>query len=273
MVSAIFSFTIMDAIVKGLAPDIGIMPTLWARYAGQMLIVTVLIWPRRRVVVRTKYPKIQILRSFALMGATWFFFTGLANIGLAEASAIMGVNPVLITLGAALFLGERLGVRRVVGILAAMIGALIIIRPGSDLFSVYAIFPLLAAACYSCYALLTRFVGSDEDVWTSLFYTGLVGMLILSAMLPFVWQGANGTDWVKMAAIAFVGTTGQLLLIRALRLGEASMLAPFSYTGLIFAIFWGALFYNEFPDQWTLIGAVIIAAAGIYVWYRETFRK
>jgi drug/metabolite transporter (DMT)-like permease len=92
-------------------------------------------------------------------------------------------------------------------------------------------------------------------------------------MLPFVWQGANGVDWVKMAAIAFVGTTGQLLLIRALRLGEASMLAPFSYTGLIFAILWGALFYNEFPDQWTLIGAVIIAAAGIYVWYRETFRK
>ncbi len=273
MIAAIFCFSVMDATVKALAPNVGVLPALWARYAGQMLLVFLLVLPRLKTVVRTKYPKLQFLRSLLLMSATACFFTGLSLIPLSDAAALMSTNPVLITLGAAVFLGEKLGVRRIAGIVAAMIGALIIIRPGSDVFSAAALFPLGAAVCYSAYALLTRRVGADEDVWTSLFYTGFVGTVLLSLLVPFQWQTPSATDVALMLTVAVAGTTGQLALIQAFTKGEAAMLAPYSYTGLAFAAFWGVVFFSEIPDFWTIIGSLVIAGAGVYVWHRETRAK
>lgn len=273
MIAAIFCFSIMDATVKALAPNVGVLPTLWARYAGQMLLVFVLVLPRLKSVVRTKYPGFQFFRSLLLMSATACFFTGLSLIPLSDAAALMSTNPMLITLGAAIFLGEKLGVRRIGGIVAAMIGALIIIRPGTDVFSAAALFPLGAAVCYSAYALLTRRVGADEDVWTSLFYTGFVGTVLLSILVPFQWQTPSATDVGLMVIVAIAGTTGQLALIRAFTKGEAAMLAPYSYIGLAFAAFWGVIFFSEIPDFWTVVGSLVIAAAGLYVWHRETRAK
>lgn len=273
MIAAIFCFSIMDATVKALAPNVGVLPALWARYAGQMLLVFVLVLPRLKTVVRTKYPGFQFFRSLLLMSATACFFTGLSLIPLSDAAALMSTNPMLITLGAAMFLGEKLGIRRIAGIVAAMIGALIIIRPGSDVFSAAALFPLGAAVCYSAYALLTRRVGADEDVWTSLFYTGFVGTVLLSILVPFQWQTPSATDAGLMVIVALAGTTGQLALIQAFTKGEAAMLAPYSYTGLAFAAFWGVLFFSEVPDFWTIVGSLVIAAAGLYVWHREAQLK
>ncbi|MDJ0821279.1 MAG: DMT family transporter [Paracoccaceae bacterium] len=273
MIGAIFCFSIMDAAVKAVSPSVGVLPALWARYAGQMLLVFVLVLPRLKQVVRTRYPRLQFLRSILLMSATAFFFTGLSLIPLTDAAALMATNPVLITLGAAVFLGERLGLRRISGIVAALIGAMIIIRPGSDVFSVAAFFPLAAAFCYSGYALLTRRVGPDEDVWTSLFYTGLVGTVILSLAVPFEWQTPGVSDAVLMLVIALSGTCGQLALIRSFSLGEAAMLAPYAYSGLVFAALWGILFFAEVPDLYTVFGSVVIAGAGLYVWHREQRRR
>ncbi|MDE4133880.1 DMT family transporter [Phaeobacter sp. QD34_3] len=273
MIGAIFSFTVMDAAVKALTPSIGVLPSLWARYSGQMLLVFFIVLPRLRQVVRTKYPVLQFLRSILLMSATGFFFTGLSLIPLTDAAALMSTNPVLITLGAALFLGESLGLRRIVGIAVALVGAMIIMRPGSDVFSPAAMFPLAAAVCYSGYALLTRRVGSDEDVWTSLFYTGLVGTVLLSLAVPFQWQTPDMGDVYLMGLIALAGTVGQMALIQAFSQGEASMLAPFSYSGLAFAAIWGLVFFDEIPDFWTIVGSVLITCAGLYVWYRETLRN
>lgn len=270
MILAIFSFTLMDASVKALTPRIGVLPSLWARYAGQMLLVLVLVAPRLRVVMRTRYPVLQVLRSCLLMGATGFFFLGLSRIPITDAAALMSVNPVIITLGAALFLGEPLGPRRIVGIGVALIGAMIVIRPGSSVFSPDALLPLAAACCYSGYALLTRRVGADEDVWTSLFYTGLVGTVILSLAVPTAWQTPDAPAWGLVVLVVLFGTGGQMALIRAFSQGEAAMLAPYSYTGLIFATLWGALFFAEWPDLWTVSGALVIAGAGLYVWHRET---
>ena len=270
MIGAVLCFTLMDATAKALSARVGTMPTLWARYAGQTLVVLVLVAPRLGSVLRTRYPRLQALRSLYLLCATMCFFFGIANIGLAEAAAIMNVNPVLITLGAALFLGERIGLRRAFGIAAALLGALIVIRPGSAVFSPYALLPLGAAVFYSAYALTTRFVGRDEDRWTSLVYTALFGAVALSLALPFFWQTPDAVSLLLMVALAGFGTTGQLLLITALQQGEAGMLAPFAYAGLVFATVWGVLFFAEYPDGWTILGALVIAGAGIYVWHRET---
>ncbi|MBE1282462.1 MAG: EamA family transporter [Rhodobacteraceae bacterium] len=273
MVAAIFCFTLMDAGVKALAPRIGVLPTLWARYAGQMIVVLIWFLPHLRQVTRTQYPRLQLLRSILLMCATGFFFLGLSLIPITEASALMAVNPVLITLGAGLFLREHLGPRRLIGIAIALCGALIVIRPGSDVFAPAALAPLAAAVCYSGYALLTRKVGPDEDPRTSLFYTGLVGTLVLSSAVPFAWQTPDAISLLLIAEVALAGTIGQMCLIRAFSQGEAAMLAPYSYSGLVFATIWGALFFTEFPDIWTICGALVITGSGLYVWHRETHRR
>ncbi|UYV35874.1 DMT family transporter [Rhodobacteraceae bacterium D3-12] len=147
------------------------------------------------------------------------------------------------------------------------------IRPGADVFTPYSLLPLGAAICYSAYTLTTRFVGRDEDAWTSLFYTALFGAVALSIAVPFFWHPIAAADLPIMIGIALCGTLGQLTLIRALILGEAGMLAPFAYFGLVFSTFYGAFIFGDFPDRLTILGGLIIAGAGIYVWYRETVTK
>ena len=150
---------------------------------------------------------------------------------------------------------------------------MIIIRPGSDVFSPAALLPLCAACCFSGYSLLTRHLGADEDIWTSLFYTGTVGTLVLTILIPFVWVPLDATSALMMLTIAVAGTMGQMFLIRAFTVGEAAMLTPYGYGGLVLAAFWGLVIYGEVPDLWTIAGAIVISGAGLYVWYRETHRS
>lgn len=270
MMAAIFLFTVMDATAKALSQRVDVVMTLWARYTGQTLVVFLLVLPRLRTVLRTNYPWLQALRSIFLLLATTFFFFGISFIGLAEATAIIDLHPVLLTLGAAVILKEPFGLRRGLAIAAALLGALVIIRPGTAVFSPYAILPLMAAIMFAAYALTTRFVGRDEDAWTSLLYTAAVGTVILSVVVPFFWVTPDATALSMMVVIGVIGAVGQLMLIRALMTAEAGVVAPFAYVGLIFATLWGFLFFGEIPDAATFVGAGIIVAAGIYVWYRET---
>ena len=273
MLGAVFLFTVMDAIAKQLTKEVGLIQTIWVRYTGQALLVFLIVLPRLREVAKSQYPKLQLLRSVVLMAATCLFFLSISKIGLAEATAIMDINPVLITLGAFLFLGEKIGPRRILGIIASMIGALIIIRPGTDVFTVYAVLPLVAAVCYTTYTLTTRFVGNRESPWTSLLYSALFGAVVFSCMVPFFWQPVSLFSAGLMVLLSLCGTFSQLFLIRALAIGEASLLAPFAYVGLIYATIWGLVFFGEFPDEWSIIGAIIIAISGFYVWYRDTFGR
>ena len=273
MLGAVFLFTVMDAIAKQLTKEVGLIQTIWVRYTGQALLVFLIVLPRLREVAKSQYPKLQLLRSVVLMAATCLFFLSISKIGLAEATAIMDINPVLITLGAFLFLGEKIGPRRILGIIASMIGALIIIRPGTDVFTVYAVLPLVAAVCYNTYNLTNRFVGNRESPWTSLLYSALFGAVVFSCMVPFFWQPVSLFSAGLMVLLSLCGTFSQLFLIRALAIGEASLLAPFAYVGLIYATIWGLVFFGEFPDEWSIIGAIIIAISGFYVWYRDTFGR
>lgn len=270
MLAGIYMLTVMDALAKYLTALYHPLQVVWARYAGQTVLVGILVARHLKSVLRTRYPGIQALRSVFQFGATSLFFVSLAYIGLAEATAIMDINPVLITLGAALFLGEKIGPRRMFGVLVAMLGALIVIRPGLGVFQPAALLLLAAAFCYAGFAIATRWVGSRESVWTSLIYAALLGTLATTALLPFVWQPIETNDIWKFLAIGVLGATAQLCLIRAFTLAEAGVIAPFGYVGLIFATLWGYLFFDEWPDRWTILGALVIVAAGLYVWHRET---
>ena len=269
MIGAIFCFASMDATAKYLMKEIGPAQTIWARYTVQAILVTVLILPKINIYGKTKYPKLQFLRSVALMMATTLFFFAFSKLGLAEASAIFNISPVLITLGAFLFLREQIGPRRVIGILVSLLGALIIIRPGSGVFTIYAILPLGAAIFYSTYSLATRFVGTDESPWTSLFYSAIFGAICYSIYIVFHWNPMSNNALLLTIIIGLFGTAGHICLIRALTLGEASLVAPFIYTNLLFTTIWGLVLFGNFPDFWTICGALIIVAAGVYVWTRD----
>lgn len=270
MLLAVLFLSLMDATVKAVAPTVGAIPALWARYAGQMVVVLVLVAPRLKSVVTTAHLNLQLARSVLLLMATAFFFQGLSRIGLADATAVMVLNPLFITLGAAVFLKEAIGLRRILAICVAFLGAMLIIRPGTSAFDPAALFPLGAAVCFAGYALVTRAVGRAEDPWTSLFYTALVGSVVMSGLLPSAWVSLSATSMVLLITIALCGTLGQLLLIRAFSSAPAAVLAPFGYSGLIFATIIGLAVFGEVPAASTWIGASVIVGAGLYVWARES---
>lgn len=266
--TAILFFTLMDASAKHLLQDYHPVQVVWARFFGNIIIVT-LIW-RSRVpqLLRSRRPGLQFARALTQLASVGLFFSSLQFIGLAEATAIMDVNPVLITLGGALFLGERIGPRRALGIAAALIGAMLVIRPGMGVFQPAALLPLIGAFTFAAGALLTRVVRSDQ-IATSILWSAFIGGALTSLAVPFFWQPIAAGDLPVFALLSIFGTVSQALLIRAFALSEAGALAPFGYTGLVWAGIWGWLFFGQLPDLWTIAGALIIVAAGLYVWSRE----
>ncbi|WP_298261707.1 DMT family transporter [uncultured Litoreibacter sp.] len=270
MIAATLMFTLMDVCAKALSTRVDTVQTLWARYTVQMVVVTLIISPRLRSTVKTQRLGLQIFRAFALLATTGFFFVGFTKMSLIETTSLMQISPIFIMIGAAIFLGETFGLRRAVAAGVALVGAMIILRPGTAGFNPYALFTLGGTICYSVYALATRYAGRGEDIWTSLFYTGTVATLLLCAMVPFFWQPLELGDLPYMLGVGLMGTAGQLLLIRALSLAPASVLAPFTYVALIFSSVWGVVFFNNFPDGPVYIGALVIVGAGLYVWHRET---
>lgn len=269
MLGAIFLFSAMDALAKVLTTRFDVLQVVWARYAGQTLVAVSLLAPRLFPLLRTKYLGLQLLRSAFLFSATMCFFTALSQMGLAQATAVMNMHPVLLTLGAALILGEKLGARRIIGIAVALTGAMIVIRPGAEVFSWASLLPLLAGMFYASYALTTRFLGRDESLWTSFLYTALIGTLGASFMVPAVWTPPAPGDWGLMLLLGAIGASSQFLLIKSLSVAEAGLVAPFGYSGVVFASAWGLILFADVPDGYTLLGSAVIVSAGVFIWARE----
>ncbi len=270
MLAAIALFSTMDAVAKLLIERTPVMQVVWARYAGQMAVVAVILAPRLPVLIRTRNIWLQLLRSAFLFAATFSFFTSLSYMQIASATAVMNIHPVILTLGAALILREKLGPRRIFGIAMALLGALIIIRPGADVFQPWALLPLVAGLFYAAYSLATRFLGRNEPILTSFLYTALLGTLAATVLVVPVWQTPSATDWLIYLGLGIAGAAGQFCLIRSLTVAEAGAVAPFGYAGVIFSTLWGLAVFGEVPDAVTLLGALVIVGAGVYVWHRET---
>lgn len=269
LATAIFCFTAMDALAKHLVAHYPAIEAVWARNVGQLAFVLLYLGPRLVAAVRTRFAFWHLVRSVTQLATTILFFVALHSIGLAEATALADINPVLITLGAGLFLGEKLGRARLIGVGVAMLGALIITRPGLGVFTPAALLPLACAFCFAANMLLTRLVGAQESPWASMFYASLFGSVITSAILPFQWKPIPLADVPLFAMVGALGAVAQLLMIRAYSLAEAAVLAPFGYLDMVFAIFWSIAVYAVWPDLFTLLGALVIALAGLYVWRQE----
>ncbi|SEK17528.1 Permease of the drug/metabolite transporter (DMT) superfamily [Pacificibacter marinus] len=262
-------FSLMDAMAKQLGTQVNVSQVLWARYFGQLVIVLIICGKRTLPLLRTPHLGLQVFRATMQLGAATCFFIALKHQGLAEATTVADLAPVFITLAAALVLGEKIGVRRILGVLAALVGALIIIRPGSDVFALSSLWPLGTAACIAAFSITTRHIGKTESPLTALLYSALICSAIMSLIAPMAWTQPNTSGTVMMIGVGVIGTLGQLMMIKAYARAPASIVAPFTYAGLITATLWGVLFFDQWPDMWTCIGALVIVTAGLYVWHRE----
>ncbi len=272
LVLATALFAAMDAIGKGLMQRHDPFQVVWARYAAQAVIVLIVISPRLHRVARTRHFGLQAIRSALLFMATLCGFFAFSVMPLADATAIFQTAPLAITALAALLLREPVGPRRWAGVAAGFLGALIIVRPGADVFQPAALLPMLGALFFAGYSIATRFLGRDESYWTTFLYTAALGALIASAFVPLVWVTPTWADAGLMLLMGAIGSVGQFLLIVAFNTAAASAIAPFTYAGLIFATLWGYLFFGDAPDGWTATGAAVIVGSGVYVWRRERVR-
>lgn len=272
LVGALVLFTLMDAVAKYLGGSYHPVQVVWARFMVNAAVLVLMFRPRVPRLIRSTQPGVQLVRALSQLATVILFFAAISQIGLAQAAALTDLNPVLISLGAALFLGERLGPRRLIGIAVAFLGAMIILRPdrmiGAGVVDPAALFALAAAFSYAAGALLTRVVRTD-GLATSMLWSAFVGGALSTLALPFVWSPLALADLPIFLALGLLGTGGQGLLILAFSRAEASVLAPFGYLGLVFSSLWGIIFFAQWPDRWTVIGALVIVAAGLYVWARE----
>ena len=201
--------------------------------------------------------------------ATFCFFTSLKFLQLAQVNAIFQVAPLFVTALSVLILKEGVGLRRWGGVLAGMIGALIIIQPGSTSFSLSLLLPIGAALCYASYLIATKYLSDDESSTTNFLYTSLIGAILASLLVPSTWTPILPSDLFTFVSFGLLGALGHLCIILAFRLVDASFLAPFTYVQLIFASFWGFYFFAEIPSIYTIFGSALIVFSGLYIWFRE----
>jgi len=271
MVATVCSFATMEAIVKWLSQSYPVPMITWARYLVQVLLMLAVFWPRMgpRILV-TRRPWMQVLRGALLGMASLTFFTGLAGIPLAEATAISSIGPILVTVFAVLLLGEKAPVGTAWALAASFCGVLLIVRPGSSVFAWSALLPLASAFCYAGYQLLTRRLAGVDDGNATLLLGALVATGALSMAVPFHWATPrNLIDLGLLVATGAIGALGHFTLVRALESAPATLLAPFSYLHLVVSLFLGLLVFGTFPDGIALSGIGLIVASGIVMLVRS----
>ena len=266
-------FLSLDAVAKHLVSSYPVIQVVWGRFLFHLILAAMILGPRFGFFGRSANLPLQIVRSILLLATTVLFFFGVRLLPLAEASAIMFTSPILLSILAIPFLGEKVGPYRWAAIFVAFLGALVVVRPGTGVMGVGALFLLGCSFCNAFYQLITRKLRGTDEARTTLLYTALAGTVGASLAVPLVWTPIAAGDWPLFAALGVFGCLGHFTLIKAFQSAPATVVAPFSYASIIWAILYGFLFFGDPPDFWTLVGASIIAAGGLYILHREKIRK
>jgi drug/metabolite transporter (DMT)-like permease len=269
MMLATFLFVSLDSIAKHLVQIYPVTQVVWARYCFHLLFLIILMNRRLPRILVTRRLGLQCLRSIMLLLATAFYFWGLRYVSLAKAASIMMVAPIFVTALSVPLLKEAVGLPRWLGVLAGFAGAVIILKPGGDIFQVAALLPFGAAVMYALYQISTRLLSQSDLPMTTLVYTSLFGALIASFAVPLAWLPPDATGWALMGVTGLLGGLGHFSLIKAFQHSHASVISPFSYTSLLWAVVYGILLFGEYPELNTLAGAAIILCSGLYIFHRE----
>ena len=270
MAASMAVFALLDALAKTVMQHLPMFVAVYFRYFLALLFaLAVVIKAGGPSLLATRHPGLQVLRGLMLLTSTWFNFIAISYLQLAQTAAISFTIPLWVCALSGPMLGEQVGLRRWSAVVIGFLGVLVIMRPGSMSFHWAMFFSLAATVAGAIYNIATRKVGGSDRAETSLFYVGLVGSLGAALPLPWHWQTPEGLQWVMLVAMGLCGGIGHFMLIQAHRLAPASVLAPFVYTQIVWMIILGFIMFRDVPDVWTLAGAGIVIASGLFVFARE----
>lgn len=260
---------INDGLSKYLTQLYPVILVVWVRYLVQTVLMVALFTPRmgRRVFV-TLRPWPQLLRGVSLVAVSILFISGLRYIPLAEATAVIFLAPLMVTVASAL-LGEHINRSQWAAVVFSLLGVMLIVRPGSSLFTPAILLPFGAALSFTVYQLLTRRLAGTDHPVTSNFLASLVGATVLSVLVIFNWRTPTVTDVGLMVGLGCVTTLGHLLLTNAYRFASAATLAPFTYGQIVFAGLVGFIAFDQAPDLGAMLGIGMIIASGLGIAYMQ----
>jgi len=275
MCAAVTCFALLDATAKFLNLHMNTLEVVWARYTGAFVFPFMLSnpWTRPELLI-TRRLGMQIGRSVLLLASTLCNFVALRYLQLDQALALSFSTPFFVAALSGPILGEWVRWRRWTAIGVGFLGVLVVIRPGTGSIHPAAALSLSAALCYALYAITTRILARTDSNLTTLFYSNVVGALALIPVLPFVWTTPHDPLIIGlMFAAGALGAFGHYLLIAAHRLAPAAVLSPFIYTEIVLVIILGFVVFGDLPNRWTLAGASIVIASGLYMLHRERIRR
>ena len=271
MSGAVALFACLDAMAKYLGGHMDPLQVTAMRYVSAFLLALIFSNPLTRPgLLKTARPGLQFIRGLLMLLTTLFNFFAFRYLQLDEALAILFSTPFLVAIMAGPILGEWVGWRRWTAIAVGFSGVLVVIRPGLGGMQWAALLSVASAIFYAGYAIATRMVMRHDSSETTLFYANVVGVVIMLPILPFVWTAPpSGFDLMLLLAVGAFGSAGHFLLILAHDRAPASVLSPFMYTQLLWAVTFGYLVFSNVPNHWTLAGAAIVVGSGLYLLYRE----
>lgn len=266
MCAGVLCLTINDAFAKWLGGFYPVVEVAFLRmlFALPWIVAAAFLFGGRGA-LSTRRPLAHFGRGLLATCATLTFFLGLTRLPLAEVTAIAFAAPLFVTLLAMPLLGERPGPARWIATCVGFVGVLLIVRPGSSAFALAALLPLGTALSYGLLMLTARMLGRGETIWATMFYATFVPLVITAAMLPWFWQTPALEHLPYFIGFGFFGGLAMTLITQGFRIGIASVVAPFDYTGLVWATVFGWLIWGEIPSSLSVLGGVVITVCGVYL--------
>ena len=273
MALSMLLFAIMDSMSKWLVRDYPISEAIWVRYTIFALFALAMAWPHGiRRMARTARPWMQAARALLALVEGAVFVAALQYLPLADTHAVAAASPLMVVAMSAPLLGERIGSHRWLSVLAAFAGVMLIIRPGFATLSWPLFIPLLGAFLWALYQIMVRFLARDDRPETTLLWSAFVGLAAVSLIAPWEFRMPDPQGWLLMLAVGILGSLAHYALIKALDHAEASAVQPYGYTLLVFAALMGWLVFGDVPGGWTVLGACIVVASGLYTWVQDRKR-
>ena len=272
MTGAMAAFTFNDTFMKALSDEIPLFQAIFMRgVATTLLLLLLAIWFRGfdlRLSLRDW--GLITLRTVMEIAAAYFFITALFNMPIANVTAILQALPLSVSLAGALFLGESIGWRRITAISVGFIGVLFIVKPGAADFTIYSIYGLATVAVVTVRDLAARRLGENVPSLT-VAWVGAIGVTMSAglASLGETWVAPSPVGWMQLAGTAVFIIVAYIGSVMTMRVGDIGSVAPFRYTGLLWAILLGFIVFDEWPDVWTLLGSAIVVSTGVFMLLRE----
>jgi drug/metabolite transporter (DMT)-like permease len=271
MLLAVACFSCLDATAKYINRTVDPLVTVWARYVVSVFLTSMIINPWTQPgVIRTRRLGLQLLRSALMLFTTICSFTALKYLPLVENMSIQFATPLIVALLAGPMLGERVGLQRLIAIGIGLAGVLIITRPGLGIMHPAAVLTLLGTIGYSFFGILTRRLAAHDSSATTTFYSGIVGIVGMTAVLPWIWT--ETPSLLTIGLLLLMGSfaaVGHWLLVVAHARVPAAILSPFMYSQIVWMLALGYVLFGDWPDSLTFIGAAVVIASGLYLLYRE----